>query len=229
MKKEKYKRLSPPQWSDFTKYQTFERQCSNYSDYLSSYVNWFAKKSNVCRFAMKQGLFLAMFAGSLFCINKFEGSYDSIELWLLNSLACLILLISLLPDFVTDKDVIKSKSNLLLISIYFAPSVLKLLKMNWEASVIPLLGIGIGMSFIFYLINRLEGYTRAWSRYRTAHYKVSLISCQKQTGLLTEKQALHRLHHVINSEVETRHKEIISDLHFFGDKVNGLLGKRAGL
>ncbi|MBB1433931.1 hypothetical protein H5201_06400 [Pseudoalteromonas sp. SG43-6] len=229
MKKEKSTKVSSPQWADFTKYQTFERQCNNYSDYLNSYVNWFAKKSNVCRFAMKQGLFLAMFAGSLFCINKFEGSYESIELWLLNSLACLILLISLLPDFVTDKDVIKSKSNLFIITIYFAPSVLKVLQMNWEASVIPLIGIGLGMSFIFYLINRLEGYTRAWSRYRTAQYKVSLISCQKQTGLLTEKQALHRLHHVINSEVESRHKEIISDLHFFGDKVNGLIGKRAGL
>lgn len=229
MKKEKSKKINSPEWGDFTKYKTFERQCKNYSDYLTSYVNWFAKKSSVCRFAMKQGLFLAMFAGSLFCINKFEGNYDSVELWLLNSLAALILLTSLLPDFVTDKEVIKSKSNLFIISIYFVPSLLKALHMSWETSVIPLLGTGLGMSFIFYLINRLEGYTRAWSRYRTAHYKVSLISCQKQTGLLTEKQALLRLHHIINSEVESRHKEIISDLHFFGDKVNGLMGKRAGL
>ncbi|GEB73156.1 hypothetical protein PC2016_3785 [Pseudoalteromonas carrageenovora] len=229
MKKEKPKKLSSPQWADFTKYQTFERQCSKYSDYLNSYVNWFAKKSNVCRFAMKQGLFLAMFAGSLFCINKFEGSYDGIELWLLVSLPCLILTISLLPDFVTDRGVIKSKSNWCFITIYFVPALLKELELNWEACVIPLLGIGLGMTFIFYLINRLEGYTRAWSRYRTAQYKVSLISCQKQTGLLTEKQALYRLHHVINSEVESRHKEIISDLHFFGDKVNGLIGKQASL
>ena len=130
MKNEKVKYKNSPQWHDFTNYKTFERQCSNYSDYLNSYVNWFAKKSNVCRFAMKQGLFLAMFAGSLFCINKFEGSYDGIELWLLISLPCLILMISLLADFVTDRSVIKSKSNWCFIIIYFVPALLKLLELN---------------------------------------------------------------------------------------------------
>lgn len=229
MKNEKVKYKSSPQWHDFGNYQSFERQCSNYSDYLNSYVVWFAKKSNVCRFAMKQGLFLAMFTGSLFFIGKFEGDYESIELWLLSLLACFILFISLLPDLVTDLGVIKSKSNILIISTYFIPSVLKMLNMDLGVIIIPLLGIGLGMSVIFYFINRLEGYTRAWSRYRTAQYKVSLISCQKVTGLLTERQALYRLHQVINREVETRHKDIVNDLHFFGDKMSGLFGKSTSI
>lgn len=223
-----YNKKSSPTWNDFSHYQNFERQFSNYHSYLGSYIDWFAAKSEFCRLAMKQGLFIGMFAGAIFCVGKFGGGYKEIETWMLAVFPSLILLISLIPDFVNDFSVLKKKANYLIFMLFFSPITLDLLQQSWEVIVIPLIGVGLGLSIIFYMINRLEGYTRAWSRYRTAQYKAVLIQTQFLSGMLDEKQAMRRLHNVIEMEAESRHKEIISDLHFFGDKVNGLVSKRPG-
>jgi len=79
--------------------------------------------------------------------------------------------------------------------------------------------LGFGGAIVIYMINRLEGYTRGWSRYRTAGYKADIINAKFKAGLIFENDAHNELLKIIEHEVNERHQDIVDDFHFFGEKV----------
>ncbi len=97
---------------------------------------------------------------------------------------------------------------------------------HWQTTIGILILAGLGTAIAAYMINRLEGYTRAWSRNRTALYKIKLNDAEKRSGSLSETQAQRRLLLIVDNEVDDRHRDIISDFHFFGERLTSLLSKK---
>lgn len=70
-----------------------------------------------------------------------------------------------------------------------------------------------------YIINRLFGYTRAWSRLRTTSHRLDLLKTRLSLQGLSPFQAVHQYIQIMNDSNTEAHVDIIQDFHFFGDAV----------
>jgi len=227
---ENYKNKSHPKWEDYSNYQGFERQYSNFYAFAQEYTNWYLVKSEFFKLAVRKGLFLAMFMGLLWCGGGVDSKYTFESDWLLIS-SLLVLTVAYLPEIIEKNwhAIFKIRNGFMGIFFLIPELIDKYTIYDWHEVTWPLAFFGLGISLIFYLLNRLEGYTRAWSRYRTAGMKAKQVMAKYQSGLISEAHAHRLLHEVIAGEVEARHKEIVSDFNFFGDKVHGIVSKKVGL
>ena len=220
-------------WIDFTNVEKFEERYEKYTGFCRSYESWYLTKSQVFRNISIEGLFWTLSALILHTASKLDffdmgNSLTPGAYWLLLVIPLLTISISIafaVFDFTykSKKSCIAFKSFSLLILL--VPAFFHYSGVGFETVLLPFAGFGFGISIIAYLVNRLNGYTRAWSRYRTAGYQAEIINARYKSGHLSVNQANEKLFEIIELEVVSRHKDIISDLHFFGDKLNGLISR----
>ena len=223
-----------PEWADFQGETDYEARHLKFDAYCKSYEKWYLTKSQTCRKLAVEGLFWALSALVLHIAvaNAFfdlsNSTEDHISLFLF-FIPIPLLLINLFYDGVgltLDRVWIRLLIKLLSILIMLSPFIVHLVGVDFEGILLPLVGLGLGVSVLTYLLNRLNGYTRAWSRYRTAGYQANLANARYKSGHLRENEAHERLLEIIEKEVVSRHKDIVDDFHFFGDKVNGFIPKK---
>lgn len=228
----------PPSWQEAAKTTDYQTQYQAFCAYFDDYTQWFATKSQFARYVMKLGLYLLSYAGILFCFNGFSGKIPKDENAALGFLLCfalmplILLLIAALTDD-ADKDKRKAQYGnemwlikLILPLVLYLPLILHYAQSQWEYAISPIFMVGLSTTLISYMVNRLEGYTRAWSRYRTAHFKIQLNHCEWAAERLDDRQAQLRLLNIVNDEIEDRHRDIIADFHFFGDSFASLIRKK---
>ncbi|MEZ8184327.1 hypothetical protein ACED29_00725 [Shewanella sp. 5S214] len=220
-----------PNWSDFLTDTGYGARHLKFEAYCECYEKWYLVKSQTCRKLAVEGLFWALSAlvlyiaanNSFFELGNHAENYTSLFLFLL---PMPLILINVFYDgvgFTLDRVWIRLSIKLFSMVIMLSPFVVHWFGVDFKGVLLPLVTLGLGVSILSYLLNRLNGYTRAWSRYRTAGYQTKLAKARYLSGHLLEKEAHARLLEIIEQEVVSRHKDIIDDFHFFGEKVNGLL------
>ncbi|MCL1137192.1 hypothetical protein [Shewanella pneumatophori] len=222
---------SHPKWSDFCATRTYPERYKAYLSFCNDYVSWSLEKSDKCRKLAVVALFWAINGLVLYLIGK-AGFFDlrvndeSAIVATLFAIPTIIIWISKIydPDISVLND-LKSQDYLTLLIMYL-PLISHLFGVDIELLLPSLSCLGLSISILMYLINRLEGFTRSWSRYRTAGFQVQLNHARFESGHLRENEANERLLEIIEQEVVSRHKDIIDDFHFFGDKVNGFIPKK---
>ncbi|MBQ4890067.1 hypothetical protein J8L86_09465 [Shewanella sp. MMG014] len=222
---------SHPQWADFQNETDYEKRHFEFDAYCKSYEKWYLTKSQTCRKLAVEGLFWALSALVLHLavINYFfdlRNSSENYISWFLFLIPIPLIIINLFYDGVgltLDKIKIRILIKLISVVIMLTPFLVDYVGMGFEGVLLPLVGLGLGVSILCYLLNRLNGYTRAWSRYRTAGYQANLAYARYKSDHLSENDAHIRLLEIIEQEVVSRHKDIVEDFHFFGDKVNGFI------
>jgi len=96
-------------------------------------------------------------------------------------------------------------------------SIAALLVFEWS-DVLPLFFvIGVLIFISSYSINRKFGYTRAWSRNRTASQKVQVIYGQYKAGLTSELETIENLFALYESMKEQAHIDIVKDYEIYGN------------
>jgi len=68
-----------------------------------------------------------------------------------------------------------------------------------------------------YSINRKFGYTRAWSRNRTAYQKVQVIYGKYKSGAIIRDEAVKRLYKLYEVSIEQAHVDIVKDYEIYGN------------
>ncbi|MCS6258431.1 hypothetical protein G3479_04010 [Shewanella baltica] len=220
-----------PNWSDFLTDTDYEARHLKFVAYCESYEKCFLAKSQTCRKLAVEGLFWALSAlvlyiaanNSFFELGNHAENYTSLFLFLLPMPLMLINVFYDGDGFTLDRVWVRVSMKLLSMVIMLSPFVVNWLGVDFKVVLLPLVTLGLGVSILNYLLNRLNGYTRAWSRYRTAGYQTKLANARYQSGHLLEKEAHERLLDIIEQEVVSRHNDIIDDFHFFGEKINGLI------
>ncbi|MFT4924845.1 MAG: hypothetical protein ACI8WB_000929 [Phenylobacterium sp.] len=228
-----------PSWHQAIRTPGYDAQFAAFSAYFDDYSRWFAIKSNFSLYIMKLGLYLLLFAIFLFTLNgggwrmlPASAKDSPVYMVALMIVAALFFLFVLLGDK-DGRDArwrhnpfhVKLINTVMVVALSF-PLCFHLLGSSWQMAIGPLVSLGAGVSLAAFMINRLDGYTRAWSRYRTALFKIQLNDAEKQANHINESQAQRRLLLIVNDEIEDRHKDIIKDLNFFGDRFTSLLRKK---
>ena len=222
-------------WSKAVQKEGYSELYKAFLAYFVDYESWYLIKSNNARFLMKIGLYLLLFASVLYYLNG--GSIKQAKVLVSSSIVWLTLTISPIAiigfavavDWNDWHEQLNGKRKVLLLLCilpFYLPVSLLLFGQHWENAVGVVAGLGAGLTITFYLTNRLDGYTRSWSRNRTARFKVQLNHAEFQANRIDEKEAHRQLLLIVNAEVEDRHKDIISDLHFFGDQITRLVRKK---
>lgn len=100
--------------------------------------------------------------------------------------------------------------------IYSLP-VTALFVFDW-GDVLPLFFVfGVLIFISSYSINRKFGYTRAWSRNRTAYQKVQVIYGQYKSGVIFRDEAVKRLYTLYELSIEQAHIDIVKDYEIYGN------------
>ena len=233
LRKYKLSNSNHPRWSDFQVETEYEGRHIKFEAYCESYEKWYLVKSQTCRKLAVEGLFWALSAFVLHIAEKnsffdLRNSSEDYVCYFLFLTPMPLILINLFYDAVgltLDQVWIRLAMKLFSIIIMLSPFFMHQIGADFEGILQPLVVLGLGVSILTYLLNRLNGYTRAWSRYRTAGYKAKLTNARYKSGHLRENEAHKCLLEIIEQEVVSRHKDIIDDFHFFGDKVNGFIPK----
>jgi hypothetical protein len=221
-------------WNDAVQKEGYGELHKTFLAYFVEYESWYLIKSTNARFIMKLGIYLMLFASVLYYLNggSIKESKELLStpvIWLMLIIAPVIILgFAIAVDWNDWQAQLKGWGKaLLLLSVipFYLPLLLLSLGQHWESLVGVLAGLGAGLTITFYLTNRLDGYTRSWSRNRTARFKVQLNHVEFQASRIDEREAHRQLLLIVNSEVEDRHKDIITDLHFFGEQVTRLVRK----
>lgn len=228
-----------PQWHEAIALTEYPKQYDAFIAFFNAWQQWFAIKSNFARHFSKLGLLVLLNGALLYFLNGTSLAWPTkptpVSQWVL---ACQLIVPSFIILFALAHDtnskatrIATAPASELLITIalictVFTPFLTVALGGVWQYTITPMIGLGAGVSIISYLINRLEGYTRAWSRYRTALFKIQLNHSDYLTGKINDSQAQRRMLNIVNDEIEDRHRDIINDFHFFGDSVANLLRKK---
>ena len=230
-------------WHEAVNKVGYDEHYAAFSEHFDHYTKLYHEKSKNARYFTKLGLYILLFSAVLYYLNggSIKIAKPPVDKVLIQSILIFIpvLLVgfSLFVDLdhwqarfsKTHSKIYRFKSLLLLlISIvpFYIPLVLVCLDYPWQNTIGLLSGLGMGMLIVFYLVNWLEGHTRAWSRYRTTLCKLRLNHAEVVAERLCKKEAQRQLLLIVNNEIDDRHRDIVTDFHFFGDRITSLLRKK---
>ncbi|KPH96237.1 hypothetical protein AMS58_01335 [Pseudoalteromonas porphyrae] len=111
------------------------------------------------------------------------------------------------------------KENLVsvVLAIFYILPIAAFLVFDW-GDVLPLFFVfGVLIFISSYSINRKFGYTRAWSRNRTASQKVQVIYGQYKAGLTSELETIENLFALYELMKEQAHIDIVKDYEVYGN------------
>lgn len=188
--------------------------------FLESYRDWFFQPSKICRFYTKHGLWYSVFILFLFSVHLIPkiphiGSdlvnIDPVTLLIVSPL--LFIVIILLPDMPRMPMLRDAAGTRHFVALfYFAPLIIYWITGSFRGY-LPLLAVlGVVTAGISYLVDRFEGYTKAWSRYRTFGFLLEILIQKHKAQLLTDDEAHLELLALMEKEVIQRHGDIVDDM-----------------
>lgn len=121
--------------------------------------------------------------------------------------------------FKKKPSIITLKENLVsvVLAVFYILPIAALLVFDW-GDVLPLFFVfGVLIFISSYSINRKFGYTRAWSRNRTAYQKVQVIYGQYKSGVIFRDEAVERLYTLYELSIEQAHIDIVKDYEIYGN------------
>lgn len=154
-------------------------------------------------------------------ISVLEGWWDSgVYSWLAISGGLTLIVIVIVNSFCKEKPLLEIlKENLVsvVLAIFYILPIVAFLVFDW-GDVLPLFFVfGVLIFISSYSINRKFGYTRAWSRNRTAYQKVQVIYGQYKSGVIFRDEAVKRLYTLYELSIEQAHIDIVKDYEIYGN------------
>ena len=154
-------------------------------------------------------------------ISVLEGWWDSgVYNWLAASVGLTLITLVIVYFFFKNKPLLEIlKENLVsvVLAIFYILSIAAFLVFDW-GEVLPLFFVfGVLIFISSYSINRKFGYTRAWSRNRTAYQKVQVIYGQYKSGVIFRDEAVKRLYTLYELSIEQAHIDIVKDYEIYGN------------